>query len=61
MPYSKFFCTGVNPCGKDNGGCAHNCVRHGSQYNCTCATGYKLESDLRSCTGKVSLPILRML
>lgn len=40
---------GVNPCGKNNGGCAHYCVRYGSNYNCSCAPGFQLESDLRKC------------
>ena len=47
-----FFYTGANPCGKNNGSCAHNCVRNGSKYNCSCSTGFRLESDLHNCTGK---------
>ncbi|KAL9988952.1 hypothetical protein ACROYT_G003450 [Oculina patagonica] len=40
----------ANPCGKNNGGCAHKCVRHGSGYNCTCNTGFELKSDGHNCT-----------
>ena len=49
---SHFFYTGANPCGKNNGSCAHNCVRNGSKYNCSCSTGFRLESDLHNCEGK---------
>ncbi|XP_063382257.1 low-density lipoprotein receptor-related protein 2 isoform X1 [Cydia fagiglandana] len=43
-----------NPCGHDNGGCAHLCIvtalqNGGLGYRCACNIGYKLETDLRSC------------
>ncbi|XP_078364160.1 uncharacterized protein LOC144648501 [Oculina patagonica] len=40
---------GANPCVKNNGGCEQKCVRHGSGYNCTCNTGFKLRSDRHTC------------
>ena len=49
---SHFFYAGTNRCGKNNGGCAHNCVRYGSGYNCSCSTGFQLESDHHNCTGE---------
>lgn len=43
-----------NPCGDNNGGCAHMCVvtavqNGGLGYRCACNVGHRLEKDLRNC------------
>ncbi|KAL4708620.1 hypothetical protein ACJJTC_001059, partial [Scirpophaga incertulas] len=43
-----------NPCGNNNGGCAHMCIvtalpNGGLGYRCACNIGYRLETDLRNC------------
>ncbi|XP_073244671.1 uncharacterized protein [Porites lutea] len=39
----------VDPCKQSNGGCAHNCMKNGTTYNCSCDPGFQLESDLHKC------------
>ena len=52
----QFFYAAVDPCKQNNGGCGHNCVKiSGMKYNCSCDLGFKLESDLHNCTGKVMM------
>ena len=39
----------VNECGLDKGGCDHKCVNTGGSYHCTCAEGYSLQRDNKTC------------
>jgi hypothetical protein len=44
-------CEQYDPCMASNGGCAHSCIRQGSQaHTCACRAGYLLEEDGVSCT-----------
>ncbi|XP_027043323.1 integumentary mucin A.1-like [Pocillopora damicornis] len=43
--------TDVNPCKRNNGGCAHYCTRLNREYNCSCSSGFKLNADRHTCTG----------
>lgn len=46
-------CAEVNPCSTNNGGCAHTCVfNYNGRYHCECRSGYQLNSDNRTCSGK---------
>ena len=38
-------------CLSNNGGCAHNCTNYNGTYGCSCATGYTLSANGKSCTG----------
>lgn len=44
-----------NPCGDNNGGCAHLCLLTAKQgenqlrFRCACSMGYRLDSDQKSC------------
>ncbi|GFY67952.1 multiple epidermal growth factor-like domains protein 6 [Trichonephila inaurata madagascariensis] len=40
---------GQDPCSQDNGGCDHYCHAHQGAVNCTCAPGFVLQKDGRSC------------
>ncbi|XP_066021430.1 autotransporter adhesin BpaC [Pocillopora verrucosa] len=42
--------TDVNPCKRNNGGCAHYCTRLNREYNCSCSSGFKLNADRHTCT-----------
>ena len=46
----KFYAD-VNPCKRNNGGCAHYCTRLNREYNCSCSSGFKLNADRHTCTG----------
>lgn len=41
----------IDECAVENGGCKHNCINTGGSFECTCNTGYKLDTDGKSCTG----------
>ncbi|KAL1418892.1 hypothetical protein MTO96_025621 [Rhipicephalus appendiculatus] len=41
--------TGINVCGRTNGGCSHLCLRKPHGYSCACPTGILLKSDDRTC------------
>ena len=45
----------VNECATNNGGCEQNCQNNVGSYNCTCSTGYTLNSNGYSCTGKIMI------
>ena len=40
-----------NECLTNNGGCAHNCTNYNGTYGCSCASGYTLSDNGKSCTG----------
>lgn len=40
----------ADACKRNNGGCAHNCIGNGIDYNCSCDLGFELESDRHSCS-----------
>ncbi len=42
----------VNECQSNNGGCAQLCANQPGSHRCECSTGYVLDSDGRSCSGK---------
>ena len=48
-------CTGfslladVNECAYKNGGCDHKCINCGGSYECTCQSGFFLQTDGKSC------------
>ena len=45
----------VNECNSNNGGCEDECVNTPGSYYCECDdSGYHLDSDDHSCTGKYS-------
>ena len=52
----KFYAD-VNPCKRNNGGCAHYCTRLNREYNCSCSSGFKLNADRHTCTGINDLEI----
>ena len=40
-----------HPCDKeDNGGCQQICTENGKDYKCSCKEGFKLNTDMTSCT-----------
>ena len=41
----------INECLTNNGGCAHNCTNYNGTYGCSCASGYTLNANGKSCTG----------
>jgi hypothetical protein len=45
--------TDVNECaveiGGKEGGCDHRCVNYAGSYECTCTSGFFLQSDGKSC------------
>lgn len=45
----------VNSCESGNGGCSHLCHHSSTGPICTCNSGYRLQDDHRTCTGKARL------
>lgn len=43
----------VNSCENNNGGCSHHCQHSSGGPVCSCNHGYRLDSDLKTCTGKM--------
>ncbi|XP_054930309.1 low-density lipoprotein receptor-related protein 4 isoform X3 [Dermacentor andersoni] len=41
--------SGINSCGRTNGGCSHLCLRKPHGFSCACPTGILLKSDDRTC------------
>lgn len=42
----------INECYYSNGGCQHGCVNTYGSYYCYCYSGYKLNSDSKTCSRK---------
>ena len=43
--------TDIDECSEDNGGCDQLCTNEQGSYTCSCALGYQLEPDNRTCLG----------
>ena len=41
----------IDECNKNISGCAHFCANSIGSFNCSCRTGYKLDSDGKICKG----------
>lgn len=41
-----------NECQTNNGGCSHYCSDLKLGFNCSCAAGYSLKMDKRTCEGE---------
>ena len=41
----------VNECNSNNGGCSQRCINTAGSFYCSCYTGYRLDSNRRSCSG----------
>ena len=59
LQYSFVFCfilyntnVDINECVEDTDGCVQNCNNTIGSYTCSCASGYRLASDRRGCTGR---------
>ena len=44
--------TGTDDGDDDDSPCNHNCTNTLGSYQCSCYSGYKLEEDGKTCTGK---------
>ncbi len=42
----------VDECLSDNGGCEHICTNTVGRFSCSCTTGYSLDSNMMTCSGK---------
>ena len=51
MNFNSTFYSDVDECASGNGGCNQNCVNNDGSYECTCNTGYVLDTDQRTCIG----------
>ena len=57
LSYSQFyFIADVNECDKDNGNCSQMCTNTDGSFNCSCNSGYLLDSDglYITCNGRYS-------
>ena len=43
----------INECATNNGGCAQTCNNTVGSYQCSCGTGYTLNSDGHACDGRI--------
>jgi len=43
------YCTDINECATDNGGCEQNCTNINGGFKCSCENGYILNTDELSC------------
>lgn len=46
-----------NPCSTENGGCDHYCHFENRSLRCSCAAGFVLQSDQKSCKGLFFFPL----
>ena len=51
---SPFIAVGSLQCAVNNGGCSHICTDINGGIQCSCETGFELESDKTSCTGEMN-------
>ena len=49
------FAIDINECASGNGGCAQTCTNNVGSYQCSCGTGYNLNSDNHGCDGMSSI------
>ena len=47
----NFLIADVNECSVNNGGCSDVCTNTVGSYQCSCSTGFTLQSDGKTCTG----------
>ena len=52
MAYTIF--TDVNECATNNGNCGQVCVDTAGSYFCSCNSGYSLNANARTCSGRES-------
>ena len=43
----------TNECKRHNGGCQQLCVNEHASFHCECKSGYQLQKDGKSCSGKI--------
>ena len=48
------YVTDINECANNNGGCAQTCTNTAGSYQCSCGTGFTLNSDEHACDGKTT-------
>ena len=57
----NYYFSAPNPCEINNGGCTHLCLlssTNSSGYSCTCADGFYLDTDQRTCINPGSCRLL---
>ena len=55
LPSKPFFIIlDRDECNTESHGCQQKCVNEYGSYSCACLNGYKLNSDNKTCSGKVS-------
>ena len=42
----------INECDDNNGGCEQNCTNTDGSFQCGCRSGFTLNEDRRTCSGK---------
>ena len=47
-----FLLIDINECSVGNGGCQQACVNTNGSYYCDCQSGYSLNADNATCSGK---------
>lgn len=52
------FISEENLCSRDNGGCHHYCHYENRGVTCSCAAGFVLQADGKTCEGKKKYPCL---
>ena len=52
------FLLDVDECSLNNGNCQQSCHNSVGSYRCTCASGYTLMADGRSCAGNIRIEFL---
>ena len=53
--------TDIDECGEGIVDCDHNCTNTNGSYACSCNSGYELDSDNLTCSGKLSTIIMHIL
>ncbi len=47
------FCSGINECLINNGGCAQICTDTADSFQCSCTSGFMLAGNSLDCVGKI--------